>query len=244
MRRFPPLLAAAIALAGCGSGAPDRSGRDATLAIGGTPGAVHAGIYLAVQRGFDEAEGVMLHPTPVRDPVRTLTTATAQAALAVLDIHELAIARARGVDVVAVMAIVGRPVAELRPARLRRPTQRPPGAPDYPELVLAVLRSTITDDEGTVRGAVAALQRGYREAYIDPESAVQALATAVPSLQAATIATTLDRLGPDFQASLRTYGELDPARLRAWAAWEPRTGLVKRPPDVARAFDGRFVKPG
>jgi ABC-type nitrate/sulfonate/bicarbonate transport system substrate-binding protein len=242
MRRFPPLLAAAIVLAGCGSSAPDRSGRDVTFAIGGAPGAVHAGIYLAVQRGFDEAEGVTLHPTPTPDPVRALSMA--QAGLAVLDIHELAIARARGKDIVGVMAVVGRPVAGLRPARLRRATQRTPGAPVYPELVLATLRSTITDDAGTVRGAVAALQRGYREAYIDPESAVQALTTAVPSLKAPKAAADLDRLGPDFQASSQTFGELNPARLRAWAAWEPRTGLVKRPPDVARAFEGRFVKPG
>jgi putative hydroxymethylpyrimidine transport system substrate-binding protein len=162
----------------------------------------------------------------------------------VLDIHDLAIARERGEDVVGVLAIVGRPVPELRPFRLRRATETTPGAPEYPELVLATLRSTITDDEGTVRGAVAALQRGYREAYIDPESAVQALTTAVPSLRTATVAADLDRLGPDFQGSLQTYGALDPARLRAWAAWEPRTGLVKRPPDVARAFDGRFVTRG
>ena len=241
MRRFPPLLAAAIVLAGCGGAAPDRSGRDVTLAIA-KPGAVHAGIYLAVQRGFDEAEGVLLHPTPSPDPARVILSAPS--GLAVLDIHDLAIARARGEDVVGVLAIVARPVPELRPFRLLRATEKTPGAPEYPELVLATLRSTITDDEGTVRGAVAALQRGYREAYIDPESAVQALTTAVPSLQTARVAANLDRLGPDFQGSLQTYGTLDPARLRAWAAWEPRTGLVKRPPDVARAFDGRFVQPG
>jgi len=242
MRRFPPLIAVAIALAGCGSKAPDRSGREVALAIGGAPGAVHAGIYLATQRGFDEAEGVTLHPARSADPARAL--ANDQAGLAVLDIHELALARARDEDVVGVLAIVARPVAGLRPAGLRRATERTAGAPEYPELVLAALRSTITDDEGSVRGAVAALQRGYREAYIDPESAVQAVTAAVPSLRAATVAADLDRLGPDFQGSLRTYGTLDPARLRAWAAWEPRTGLVKQPPDAARAFEGRFVKPG
>jgi ABC-type nitrate/sulfonate/bicarbonate transport system substrate-binding protein len=242
MRRLPPLLAAAIVLAGCGGSTPDRSGRDLTLALGGKPGAVHAGLYLAVQRGFDEAEGVMLHPTPVRDPARALGAGRAD--VAVLDLHELAIARARGQDVVGVMALVGRPVAALRPARLRRATQRTPGAPEYPELVLATLRSTLTDDPASVRGAVAALQRGYREAYVDPESAVQALTTAVPGLQTAAVAADLDRLGPDFQGSLQTYGELDPARLRAWAAWEPRTGLVARAPDPSRAFDGRFVKRG
>ena len=234
------MLAAAIALAGCG-GTADQSGSDVNLALT-RPGAVHAGIYLAVQRGFDGAEGTTIHMTPSADPVRALDKA--QAGLAVLDIHDLAIARARGDDIVAVMAIVERPEPALRPRRLRRATQRAPGAPVYPELVLATLRSTLTDDPGTVRGAVAALQRGYREAYIDPESAVQALTTAVPSLKAPKAAADLDRLGPDFQASSQTFGELNPARLRAWAAWEPRTGLVKRPPDVARAFEGRFVKPG
>src|SRR3954447_7352272 len=239
MRRFPPLFAVAIALAGYG--AADQAGSDVSLALR-PPGAVDAGIYLATQRGFNSAVGAAIHPQSAADPLQTLERG--EAGLAVVDIHELAQARARGRDVVRVMAVVRRPGVALRPGRVRRATQRAPGAPDYPELVLAALRSTITDDEGTVRGAVAALQRGYREAYIDPESAVQALTTAVPALRAPKGAADLDRLGPDFQASLQTYGELDPARLRAWAAWEPRTGLVKRPPDVGRAFDGRFVKPG
>jgi ABC-type nitrate/sulfonate/bicarbonate transport system substrate-binding protein len=241
MRRFPLLLAiAASALAGCGSGSVENAS-DIKLALA-RPGAVHAGLYLAVQRGFDEAVGVTLHPAITADPTRALTTA--QAGLAVLDIHELAIARARGANVVGVMAIVERPVPELRPPRLLRATRRVPGAPEYPELVLATLRSTLTDNPNAVQGAVSALQRGYREAYIDPDSAAQALVTAVPRLKRATVAADLDRLGPDFQGTLPTFGELDPARLRAWAAWEPRTGLVKRPPDAERAFDGRYVRPG
>jgi hypothetical protein len=240
MPRFPLLLAAAIALAGCGGSSVDTAS-EAKLALA-RPGAADAGLYLAVQRGFDEALGVTLHPTITADPVRALRTA--QAGLAVLDIHELAIARARGADVVGVMAIVGQPVAQLRPPRLLRATQRAPGAPPYPELVLATLRATLTDNADLVKGAVQALQRGYREAYIDPDSAVQALTAAVPSLRSAKVAADLDRLGPAFQGTLPTFGELDPSRLRAWAAWEPRTGLVKRPPDAARAFDGQYVQPG
>lgn len=240
MRRFPLLLAVATILAGCGTTGTDRSGRDVTLALDRPPNAADAGIYLAVQRGFDEAEGVMLHPTPVSDPVRTAAPATS--GMAVLDIHDLALARARGQDLVGVLALVARPVPELRPERLRAATQRTPGAPEYPELVLAVPRETITDDPATVRGAVAALQRGYGEAYVDPDAATQALVTAVPGLRTAAVSAQLDRLGPDFQGTLPTFGELDPARLRAWAAWEPKTGLVKRAPDPALAFDGRFVQ--
>jgi hypothetical protein len=66
----------------------------------------------------------------------------------------------------------------------------------------------------------------------------------LPHLKRAAVAADLDRLGPDFQGTLPTFGELDPARLRAWAAWEPRTGLVKHRPDAARAFDGQYVRPG
>ena len=239
MRRFPLLVAAAIALAGCGATGTDRSGRDVALAIGGAPGAQHAGIYLAMQRGFDEAEGVTLHPKPVGDPARALDSATTT--LAVMDIHELALARARGEDLVGVLGIVARPVAALRPKRLRAATRRTPGAPEYPELLLVAPRATITDDRASVRGAVAALQRGYGEAYVDPDAATQALVTAIPHLRTPAVSAALDRLGPDFQGTLRTFGELDPSRLRAWAAWEPRTGLVKQPPDAARAFDGEFV---
>lgn len=241
MRRLPLALAAATLLAGCGTTGSDQSGRAATLALG-HPGAVHAGLYLAHARGFDEAEGVPLTIAPTRDPVGALTQAKAD--LAILDIHDLAVARAHGADLVAVMAIVERPVAELRPARYRRRSERTPGAPDYPELVLTTLRSTLTDEPGVARGAVAALQRGYREAFVDPESAVQALVAEVPSLEAPAVAAALDRLGPDFQGSAQTLGELDPSRLRAWAAWEARTGIVKRAPDVAQAFDGRYVRPG
>ena len=40
------------------------------------------------------------------------------------------------------------------------------------------------------------------------------------------------------------WGQLDAAALRAWAAWEARFGIVRRPPEVARAFDGALVPPG
>ena len=55
MRRLLPLLAAAACLlAGCGSvTGEDRPGTEATLLLDFTPNAVHAGIYMAVDREFD-----------------------------------------------------------------------------------------------------------------------------------------------------------------------------------------------
>src|SRR4051812_47762331 len=114
MRLFPPLLAAAIALAGCG-GTSEQTADDVTLALA-RPGAVHAGIYLAVQRGFDSALGATIHPQVTPDPLGALETG--QAGLAVIDLHALAVARAHGHALVGVMAIVQRPEPGLRPPRL------------------------------------------------------------------------------------------------------------------------------
>src|ERR1700742_209827 len=53
------LLIALLALvAGCGgAGQSDRPNQAATLLLDFTPNAVHSGIYVAVDRGFDTAEG-------------------------------------------------------------------------------------------------------------------------------------------------------------------------------------------
>jgi hypothetical protein len=47
-------------------------------------------------------------------------------------------------------------------------------------------------------------------------------------------------VSPAFTEGASKFGELDPAELRAWALWEARFGITKRPPDVARAFAPGF----
>jgi hypothetical protein len=59
----------------------------------------------------------------------------------------------------------------------------------------------------------------------------------VPSLDAAAVTAQLRALGGTFTAGAAYFGQLDLARLHAWAAWEARFGIVARPPDVARMFD-------
>src|SRR3954452_25385708 len=109
MRRFPPLFAVAIALAGCG--AADQAGSDVSLALR-PPGAVNAGIYLGTQRGFDYAGGAVVLPQAAVDPLQTLERG--EAGLAVVEIHELSQARARGCGVVGVMTIGLREVPARR----------------------------------------------------------------------------------------------------------------------------------
>jgi ABC-type nitrate/sulfonate/bicarbonate transport system substrate-binding protein len=109
------LTLAAVILAGCGSTTgTDRPGVEASLLLDFTPNAVHSGIYLAHERGYDEAEGVTLHvktPTESTDAPKLLQAGKVD--FAILDIHDLGLARERGADLVGVMALVQRPLAAV-----------------------------------------------------------------------------------------------------------------------------------
>jgi ABC-type nitrate/sulfonate/bicarbonate transport system substrate-binding protein len=117
------------------------------------------------------------------------------------------------------------------------------GAPAYPELVLTVTRQMLQDDPALVRATVAALSRGYSEVLADPESGVSALLDATNGLKRKAVQRELDAVSPSFTAGVSDVGVLDANRLRAWARWEKRFGLVKHLPNVKRAFDGRYVPP-
>ena len=113
---FVTLLAAAALITGCGgsSGASARAQRTATLVLDFTPNPVHVGIYAALARHFDTAAGVKLHviaPSASTDSIRLLETGRAD--FAILDIHDLAIARERGQDIVGILPIVERPLASV-----------------------------------------------------------------------------------------------------------------------------------
>jgi ABC-type nitrate/sulfonate/bicarbonate transport system substrate-binding protein len=248
--------------------------------------------------------------------VRLLLGGRAQ--LAVLDIHDLAIARQEGRDLVGVLALVQRPLAAVLarpgietprdlegrrvgvtglpsddavlrsvvrgdggdPAKVRVTTigfeavkallagrvagatafwdvegvalrhARPGfhefrvddyGAPSYPELVLCTTRETIDQQPDLVRGVVHALVRGYQQALADPEGSVADELSLTHGLDRGLINAEMDAVNDAFQAPDGRVGELDPGRLRAWAAWERKFGIVKRAPDVAKTFDSAFL---
>jgi ABC-type nitrate/sulfonate/bicarbonate transport system substrate-binding protein len=117
-----------------------------------TPNAVHSGIYSAIARHFDRREGVRLDvvaPSASTDSIKLLQTGRAD--FAILDIHDLAIARQRGEQIVGVMPIVQRPLAAViaapaiaAPRRLDGRTVGVTGVPSD----TAVLDSIVAGDGG------------------------------------------------------------------------------------------------
>jgi NitT/TauT family transport system substrate-binding protein/putative hydroxymethylpyrimidine transport system substrate-binding protein len=129
MRRAVALLAAVLLLAGgagCGEGGAEPGvPRGATLVLDFTPNAVHSGIYAAQEEGFYRDAGVDLkvqRPGESTDAPKLL--AAGRADFAILDIHDLGIAREQGLDLVGVMPIVQRPLAAVL-ARADGPLRRP-----------------------------------------------------------------------------------------------------------------------
>jgi putative hydroxymethylpyrimidine transport system substrate-binding protein len=129
MGRAVALLAAVLALAGltsCGEGGAEPGApQGATLVLDFTPNAVHSGIYAALSRGFYEDEGIDLEVQPPgesSDAPKLLGAGRVE--FAILDIHDLGIARERGIDLVGVLPIVQRPLAAVL-ARADGPVRRP-----------------------------------------------------------------------------------------------------------------------
>lgn len=143
-------LAASLALAACGG--EDRPGAEAeprtvVLSLDFVPNAVHAPIYQAVEGGHDRANGIALDiRKPAGGPDALKLVASGEVDVGVLDIHDLAIAREQGTDLVAIGALVDEPLAALiarsgidRPRDLEGRTVGVSGLPSDPAFLRAIL---------------------------------------------------------------------------------------------------------
>ncbi len=105
----------ALAAAGCGGGsAGDAVDERARLLLDFQPNGAHAGLYLATSRAYDQAEGVtveILKPGASTNALRSLRAGRAD--VAILDIHDLGLARERGADLIGFAAVVQRPLAAV-----------------------------------------------------------------------------------------------------------------------------------
>src|SRR3954453_15974204 len=138
MRFCLPVFAALVAcLAGCGGGSGDSGPKPVSLALDFTPNAAHAPIYSAVRTGADKRHGIPLRILgPGTGPPDSLKLVTSgRADVGVLDIHDLGLAAERGADVVAVGALVHKPLAAVIAKRPHPPQhhthkqQKTPTAP-------------------------------------------------------------------------------------------------------------------
>jgi putative hydroxymethylpyrimidine transport system substrate-binding protein len=141
-------------LVACGGGAEPGAPERATLVLDFQPNAVHSGIYASLREGFYKDAGVDLNvqqPSASTDAPKLLEAGRVQ--FAILDIHDLAIARERGFDLVGVMPIVQRPLASViagdraaihRPRDLEGDTVGVTGLPSDD----AVLDSVVAADGG------------------------------------------------------------------------------------------------
>lgn len=311
---------AALTSAGCDSVSrigEDLPRQDARLMLDSPPGAVHAGILLAAERGFDRGEGVRLR---VRRPgaggaLRALRRERVDAAL--VPIAELAGMRAGGDDMVGVMALLQVPstsvlasAAVASPAGLhgrqvavgeegtamgvlrsivagdggdigalrtvRRPdaaaalesgrvaaatvdsiaegvpllAERPGlrewrpedfGAPAYPGIVMVVTRRTLDERANVVRALIRTLQRGYREAQVDPASAATVLTEADPRARRDVVEAQLQQVAPRWTSGVGDYGRLRPDVLREWSRWAVDNEVVDRRLRVDEAFATELV---
>jgi putative hydroxymethylpyrimidine transport system substrate-binding protein len=144
VRRILPVLALVVLLAGCGN---DSDEDRVTVALDFQPNPAHAGIYGA--RDAEDLELRVRVPSSSTDSLKLL--AAGRADVSVVDIHDLGLARQEGRDLVAIGALVQRPLAAViaRPG-IRRPRDlegRRVGVTGLPSDD-AVLRAVVEHDGG------------------------------------------------------------------------------------------------
>lgn len=164
-------LLTGLALAACGSSARVPAAGDAakhlptaSLMLDFTPNAIHTGIYTALARHDDLANGIHLQvriPGESTDAISLLTAGRVN--FAVLDIHDLAIADEHGHKLVGIMALEQRPLASvIAQPRFRSPREldgQTIGVTGDPS-DLAVLRSVVAGGGGKP-GSLKTVTIGY-----------------------------------------------------------------------------------
>jgi NitT/TauT family transport system substrate-binding protein/putative hydroxymethylpyrimidine transport system substrate-binding protein len=168
VNRVVALLAAAglaLTVVGCGDGgAEPGASEEAALVLDFTPNAVHSGLYLSLSEGDYERAGVDLtirEPSASSDAPKLLEAQRVE--FAILDIHDLAIARERGFNVVGVAPIVQRPLAAViardrdavrTPADLEGRTVGVTGLPSDDAVLDSVLEAGGADPEAVERQTI------------------------------------------------------------------------------------------
>ena len=118
------------------------------------------------------------------------------------------------------------------------------GVPAYDELVFVARREGLDEDGASrIRRFLQATARGHRMLEKDPDAGVDALLEASNDLerdlQEAVVKATLPVFFPEDED--RPFGWQDPEEWEAYGRWMQENGLLKRPPNAARALTNEFL---
>jgi NitT/TauT family transport system substrate-binding protein/putative hydroxymethylpyrimidine transport system substrate-binding protein len=107
------------------------------------------------------------------------------------------------------------------------------GAPRYPEVVLMTSRRELEQHRDRLKRALAAIEDGRRDVLARPGPAAQEIAQIAETQDVGLVRAQLRAVQGAFAPHLR----LQRGVLERWARFDARIGIVRRAPDVARAFD-------
>ena len=118
------------------------------------------------------------------------------------------------------------------------------GVPAYDELVFVARRKDLDEDGASrIRRFLQATARGHRLLEQDADAGVDPLMKASNGLdrglQEAVVKATLPVFFP--QDEDRPFGWQEPAEWDAYGRWMEKNGLLKRPPNAARAMTNEFL---
>lgn len=212
------LIALALALAACGEKSESATGEERqslSLALDFYPNPDHAGIYVAQERGFFEEAGLDVSISAPSDPSAPLKlVASGKSDLAITYEPEVVLAHDQGLPVVAIAALVNRPLTSLiwlqssgikGVADLEGKTVATAGIP-YQEAFLKTILERAKVDPSTVRpvnvgfGLLPALVGGQAQAMLGGFSNVEGVD--LQQRGKAPVITPVDQLG------VPTYDEL------------------------------------
>jgi putative hydroxymethylpyrimidine transport system substrate-binding protein len=211
------VLAAALGLAACGEKSEETStaAQPLSLTLDFYPNADHAGIYMAQKLGYFEEAGLDVSIETPSDPAAPLKlVAAGQSDLAISYEPEVALAHDKGLDVIAIGALVNRPLTSLIWLKqsgikgvgdLRGKTVASAGIP-YQNAFLKTILARVKLSPGDVRtvnvgfGLLPALLGGSAEAMLGGYSNVEGVD--LRQRGKSPVVTPVDRLG------VPTYDEL------------------------------------
>lgn len=116
------------------------------------------------------------------------------------------------------------------------------GVPDYPEIIFITTQEKVLENPELVQKFVRAVARGYEDATVDLQAAVQAMKRAKPEVDADFQNRSIEILAPLWKADNGVFGWQEEARWLNFAQWMKDNDLLSADVDARQAFTNRFVE--